>query len=96
MNTNQALQAKRDEIIRIASRHGARNIRLIGSRARGDAQENSDVDFLVEFEAGRSLLDHAALMLDLEALLHCKVDVTSDRGLRDRVRSRILTEAKPL
>ena len=64
--------------------------------ARGDAGPDSDVDILVELEPGRSLLDHAALMLDLSDLLGCKVDVVTDRGIRPRIRDRVLLEAVPL
>jgi hypothetical protein len=90
------LREKREEILRIAARHGACRVRLFGSVARGDADPQSDVDVLVDFERGRSLFDHAALMLELEALLGCKVDVVTERGLRDRIRDRVLKEAVAL
>ena len=90
------LREKREEILRIAARHGARRVRLFGSVARGDADPQSDVDVLVDFERGRSLFDHAALMLELEALLGCKVDVVTERGLRQRIRDRVLKEAVAL
>ncbi|MDP2895767.1 MAG: nucleotidyltransferase family protein [bacterium] len=96
MDIVQTIQTKRAEIVRLAARYGARHVRLIGSVARGEAGPGSDVDFLVEFEPGRTLLDHAALMQDLEALLGCTVDVASERGLRDRIRARVLAEAIPL
>ena len=70
------------EMLRAAARHGARNVRMIGSVARGDARPDSDLDLLVELDRGRSLLDHAALMIELEALLGCKVDVATEEGLR--------------
>ena len=90
------LREKREEILRIAARHGARRVRLFGSVVRGDAEPQSDVDVLVDFERGRSLFDHAALMLELEALLGCKVDVVTERGLRERIRDRVLKEAVAL
>ena len=90
------LREKREEILQIAARHGARNVRLFGSVVRGDADPQSDVDVLVDFERGRSLFDHAALMLELEALLGCKVDVVTERGLRERIRDRVLKEAVAL
>lgn len=96
MNISQIVKAKRDEIVRLAAQHGARHVRLIGSVARGEAGPRSDVDLLVEFEPGRTLLDHAALILDLEALLECKVDVASARSLRERIRERVFAEAIPL
>ena len=96
MNLRDLIKAKRDEILGIAARHGARNVRVFGSTARGDARPDSDVDFLVELDKGRSLFDHAALLLDLQAALGCEVDVVTDRGLRPRVRVRVLKEAVPL
>lgn len=93
---DQILKAKRAEILRIAAQHGARNVRIFGSVARGEAKPESDVDFLVELEPGRSLLDHAALLLELEQLLGCRVDVATERGLRARIRERVLKEAVPI
>ncbi len=96
MGVNELLRAKREEILRIAAKHGAHNVRVFGSVARGEADEQSDVDFLVKMEPGRSLLDHAGLILDLEALLERPVDVASERGLRTKVRKRVLKEVVPL
>lgn len=96
MEMQRLLEAKRDEILRIAARHGAQNVRVFGSVARGEADEVSDIDLLVDLDEGRSLFDHAALMLELERVLGCKVDVVAERGLRNRVRDRILQEAIPL
>jgi predicted nucleotidyltransferase len=96
MGIYETIETKREEILRAAARHGARNIRIIGSVARGEADSRSDLDLLVAIESGRSLLDHAALILDLEELVGCKVDIASDRGLHGRLRSRILDEAIPL
>jgi predicted nucleotidyltransferase len=96
MNLEQRLRAKREEILLAAARHGARNVRIFGSVARGDAGSESDIDFLVDLEPGRSLFDHAALLVDLERLLECRVDVATERGLRPRLRDRVLREAIPL
>lgn len=96
MNIGELLKEKREDILRIATQHGASNVRIFGSVARGEAKPDSDVDFLVELEPGRSLLDRVALIQDLEDLLGTKVDVATDKGLRDRVRERILNEAVPL
>ena len=90
------LQGQRQEILRIAAGHGARNVRLFGSVARGENHENSDVDFLVDMEAGRSLLDLIGLGQDLEALLHRKIEVVTDASVHPALRDRILTEAQPL
>jgi hypothetical protein len=96
MTVAEMLREPRGAILEIAARHGARKVRLFGSAARGDAGEASDVDLLVEFEPGRSLLDHAALVRDLEDLLGRKVDVVSEGGLNWLLRRRILREARPL
>ncbi len=74
----------------------ARNNRIFGSVARGDQRENSDVDFLVDFEPGRSLLDLTGLWLDLSAVLGCKVDVISSRGLKPRLSVEVMRDAAPL
>ena len=96
MTLKELLGDKREAILRICTEHGARNVRVFGSVARGEAKESSDIDLLVEFEPGRSLLDHAALWLELQDLLGCKVDVLSDRGIKPRIRERVLREAIPL
>ncbi len=90
------LASRREEILRIAAKHGAHNVRVFGSVARGEAGENSDVDLLVELEQGRSLLDQAGLVLDLEELLGRKVDVVTEQGIYWLLRRRILKEARPL
>jgi predicted nucleotidyltransferase len=92
----ELVEGKREEILRIARAHGAGNVRLFGSAARGDADETSDVDFLVEFEPGTSLLQHGAMIADLEELLGRRVDVAPEKTLRERVRERVLREAVPL
>jgi uncharacterized protein len=82
--TVEMLRARKDEILRVAAAHGASNVRVFGSVARGTATSASDVDLLVDFEPGRTLLDHAALWRELEALLQRTVDVVSAGGLTDR------------
>jgi predicted nucleotidyltransferase len=96
MNSNELLKQKRDEILRLAAHHGAHNVRLFGSVARGEARPDSDIDFLVDLEAGRSLFDLGGLLMELQDLLHCKVDVVTEKGLRPRIRTRVLQEAVPL
>jgi predicted nucleotidyltransferase len=86
----------RPEILAAATRHGASNVRVFGSVARGDADAASDVDFLVDFEPGRSLLDLAGLLIDLEDLLGHPVDVVTEPGLKARIRQRVLAEAVPV
>jgi uncharacterized protein len=96
MGVEELLKDRREDILRIAAQHGAHNVRVFGSVARGDARPDSDVDLLVEMEAGRSLLDLGGLLMDLQALLGREVDVVTDKGLRDRIRTRVLQEARPL
>jgi hypothetical protein len=86
----------REQILAVAARHGADNVRAFGSVARGDADAASDIDFLVDFEPGRSLLDLAALLIDLEDLLGHPVDVVTEPGLKARIRQRVLAEAVPV
>ena len=96
MATFEDLRKQRDEILRIASRRGAYNIRVFGSVARGDALLDSDIDFLVDLESERSLLDLGGLLMDLQAFLGCKVDIVTEAGLRERARANILRDARPL
>ena len=96
MGIEDLLTMKREQILQIAAEHGARNVRIFGSAARGDADQQSDVDFLVELEPGRSLLDLGGLLTDLESLLGRKVDVVTESGLRQRIRDRVLREAVSL
>lgn len=93
MTTEQLVKSKREEILRVAAGHGAHNVRIFGSVARGEADETSDIDFLVEMEPGRSLLDLGGLQVELEALLGRPVDVVTVRGLKARIRSTVLREA---
>lgn len=93
MKILQILQEKRAEILQLAAKHGAFNVRIFGSVARGEEREDSDVDFLVEMETERSLLDRIGLIQDLEDFLGKKVDVANVKGLREAFRERILIEA---
>lgn len=96
MSLNELLQEKREDILRIAARRGASNVRVFGSIARGEADSKSDIDLLVDLEPGRSLFDLGGLLMDLQDLLDRKVDVVTERGLRERIRERVLKEAVPL
>lgn len=96
MDIEQLIREKGDEIRRIAARHGARNVRVFGSVARGEAGPESDVDLLVEEEATTSPWFPAGLIVDLEELLGRRVDVVSEEGLRPELRSYVLRDAKPL
>lgn len=90
------LQHQRHEILRIAASHGAHNVRLFGSVARGEDHQDSDLDLLVDMESGRSLLDLVGLGQDLEDLLNRKVDVLTDTSVHPALRAKILAEARPL
>jgi predicted nucleotidyltransferase len=92
----EELRVRKAEILRLATLHGATNVRVFGSVARGEADEKSDVDFLVDMGRGRSLLDLGGLLADLQELLRHRVDVVTERGLKARIRDRVLKEAVPL
>lgn len=96
MNIEERLKDKREEILKIASSHGAGNVRVFGSVARGDSREGSDLDLLVTFDEDRSLFDHSALVQDLTDLLGIKIDVVSESGLYWLLKRNILREARPL
>ena len=96
MVTKEDILRRRGEIIAVAKRYGASDIRLFGSVARGDATETSDVDLIVRFEPGRSLLDQGGLLMDLRDLLGIKVDVISEGALTGRFGQIARKEAVPL
>ena len=96
MGIDEVIVGKRDEILRVAAKHGARKVRVFGSVARGEADETSDIDFLVELEPGRTLFDLGGLLMDLRDLLGRDVDVVTERGLKTRIRTRVLQEAVAL
>jgi predicted nucleotidyltransferase len=90
------LRSRRDEIIEVALARGVSRVRVFGSVARGDATEASDIDFLVDLEPDRNLLDLGGLLMDLRDLLQRDVDVVTERGLRPRVAQRVLADAVEL
>jgi predicted nucleotidyltransferase len=96
MTTGDTIREKRDAIMRIAAKHGATQVRLIGSVARGEARPDSDVDLLVTWSEGTSLLDQAALMLELERLLSRKVDIASDGWVKPSIRESVYRDAVAL
>ena len=93
MAMRQWLMERREEILRIASSHGATQVRVFGSVARGEDDARSDVDFLVELAPGRSLFDLGGIQFELESLLGRHVDVVTERGLKQRIRDRVLRES---
>lgn len=96
MDLRDELKEKREEILEIAARRGARNVRVFGSVARGEADEQSDIDLLVTFDPGTGLLQYMALIRELREFLGRRVDVADDGGLHPWVRERVLGEAVPL
>ena len=96
MLSKEDIVRRREEIIAIAKRYGASDLRIFGSLARGDVSETSDVDFLVRFEPGRSLFDQGGLLMDLRQLLGVNVDVVSEGALSGRFGQIVRAEAVPL
>ncbi len=90
------LRQHREDILALARDRGARNVRVFGSIIHGGTTPESDIDFLVELEPGRSVLDLGGLLMDLRDLLGRDVDVVTPQGLRSRIRERVLAEAVPL
>ncbi len=96
IDTFEVIRAKREEIQRIAIKHGARNVRVFGSVARGEARPDSDVDFLIDVEPVTSSWFPAGLVQDLESLLGRRVEVVTERGLNHLIRDEVLREAVPV
>ena len=93
MQTKQWMVSRRSEILSLAAQHGASNVRVFGSVARGEDDDASDIDILVDLEPGRSLFDLGGLLTDLKMLLGRDVDVVTEKGLRSALRERVLQEA---
>ena len=96
MNIEATIQEKREDIRRITAEHGALNPRVFGSVARGEARANSDLDLLVDPGPNVSSWFPAGLIIDLEDLLGCRVEVVTERGLNPNLRATVLREAVPL
>jgi hypothetical protein len=96
MGELQLIQQQREKILSVASEHGMVNVRLFGSVARGEETPESDIDLLVDLEAGYSLLDLGGALIKLQELLGRKVDIVTERGLHWYVRDKIMNEARPL
>ncbi len=94
--TLEALRARRDEILALADRYGAYNVRVFGSVARGDSTPESDVDLLVNFRPGTSLYELSGLWQDLQEMLGCQINIISEGGLKERMRKRIEKDLTPL
>ena len=95
MTLDELRRSKRDEILRIAAKHGARNIRVFGSLARGEDSPSSDVDILVDLDPNRTLMDLGGLLMELQEILQVRVDVATEDMLRPKIRQRALVDAVP-
>ena len=96
MSLYDLVKKRKDDILKLANKHGAYNVRVFGSVVRDEAIEGSDIDFLVDFRPEAGLLEWSALWIDLEDLLGHKVDVATEKVLKDRIKDRIINEAKLL
>ena len=97
MKLEQLLQEKRDDILAVANRHGAFNVRVFGSVARGMETENSDIDFLVDYDLNKiPAWFPGGLLMDLQDLLGCEVDIVTEQGLSHLIKARVLAEAKSI
>jgi len=94
MAIEELLREKRTEILQIAAEHGACNVRIFGSVARGEAQPDSDIDFLIDLGENLSPWFPVRLIRDLEKLLGRKVDIVTEKGLKERIKQRVLQEMK--
>ncbi len=96
MGIQEIIGDKRDAILALATKYGASNVRVFGSVAEGEAKEDSDVDFLVDLEPGRSLFDLGGLLMDLEELLGRRVDLVTEPALHWYIREKVMRQARPL
>lgn len=96
MGTTEIIGEQREQVLALASKYGALNVRVFGSVVQGTADKDSDIDFLVDMEKGRSLFDMGGLLMELQKLLHRKVDIVTEGGLHWYIKDNILKEAKPL
>lgn len=95
-NLRALIDINRNKILELATKYGAANVRIFGSVARGEDTTNSDIDFLVDFRTGTSLIEWCSLRLDLKDLLGCEVDVATEKTLKPRLKSRVLSEAESI
>ncbi|MGP1680030.1 MAG: nucleotidyltransferase family protein [Burkholderiales bacterium] len=96
MKPSEALAAHRGKLLAIAAGHGASNLRVFGSVAKGLDREGSDIDLLVDVRSGTSLFQFAGLVIDFEEALGVKVDLCTEAQLHPKLKNRILAEARPL
>ncbi|HIJ61366.1 MAG TPA: nucleotidyltransferase family protein [Rhodospirillaceae bacterium] len=96
MRPSEAIARHREELIEIAHRHGASNVRLFGSVIRGEDVEGSDVDLLIDANAGTGYFALARFQAEAEKLIGVPVDIHTPAGLKERVRQEVIAEARPL
>jgi predicted nucleotidyltransferase len=96
MGIAEIIRDQKEQILALAAKHGASNIRVFGSVANGTADQDSDIDFLVDLEKDRSLFDLGGLLMDLQKLLNRNVDIVTENGLHWYIKDRVLSEAKPI
>ena len=96
MAIDRKLLERREEILQITARYGAKDVRVFGSWARGDARPGSDLDLLINLEPGRTLLDMVAIKQDVEGILGCKVDVVTESAISPYIRPQVVSEAVAL
>lgn len=96
MTAKQLLEARREKILQVAAKYGARNVRVFGSVARGEDRPGSDLDLLIDMEKRRTLFDFVRLWQELEETLGCSVDLIEEGGIKPRLREHILRDARPL
>jgi predicted nucleotidyltransferase len=96
MGIPEIIADKKKQILALAAKYGASNVRVFGSVANGTANADSDIDFLVDMEKDRSLFDVGGLLMDLQELFGRKVDVVTENGLHWYIKNRIISEAKPI
>jgi len=96
MTLEELRESKRDQILQLARNHGAHHARVFGSLARGEHGASSDIDFLVDLDPDRTLMDLGGLLMDLQRILNLRVDVATEDMLRPKVRDQALRDAVPL
>ena len=96
MGIAEIIAGKKEQILALAAKHGASNVRVFGSVANGTADEKSDIDFLVDLEEGRSLFDLGGLLMDLQELFGREVDVLAENGLHWYIKKQVISEARPV
>ena len=96
MGISEVISNQKEQVLALAAKYGASNVRIFGSVALGTADADSDIDFLVDMEKGRSLFDLGGLLMELQELLGRKVDVVTENGLHWYIKEKVLSEAKPI